>query len=337
MREGPTEATSAQGVRKSAPCRAFVRAGAIVVAMILGLAGCSSPPEADAVPLRPEQPLVSARSLAATIRRGDAPRLIDTRPAELHRAGHVPGAISLPLEELQPLPVDSLDGDLRQGLLRAVKRAGIRPDQAVVVVDEGSRTGLARAATLCWLLALVDCERCGLLEGGTEAWARDFGALETRVLPPPNNGRLGRAPVSPPEFADFESARLATFDPAIALVDVRAQEIGAGVPGASRLPLDAIVTARGTVDAGMLHELATQAGLLLERRSIVIGEDSTEGALGWFLTARSLGIAGVSLFPGGLSRWREARYLPGAASAERDAPANEESGDASARDLAQTR
>lgn len=285
-----------------------------LLASVLFVASCADSGPSNGELVRTESPLITARALAARVRRGEPIRLIDTRPPDAYAQGHVPRAVSLPVDALEPPQLDEPEVAPRQELARQIRRSGIRADQTVAVIDEGSREGLARAATLCWLLALADCERCIVLEGGMEAWTREIGEVSTRATAPPNNGALGRAPVRPAEFANFATARLATFDPSLALIDVRPLSAQGEIPGSVRLPLDEIVRNDGHVDGGLLHEVASRAGIFAESAPIVIGEDVREGALGWFLLARVASVSNVALFPGGLARWRQETYLPGSAS-----------------------
>jgi rhodanese-related sulfurtransferase len=102
-------------------------------------------------------PRVSPAQLNERMRTGQSITLLDVRSPAEYRAGHVKGALSVPLDEL-----DSTDLVNRTGVagigqetpLYLTCQAGLRAQQAAERLNEGGHHNLV------------------LLEGGTEAWAR---------------------------------------------------------------------------------------------------------------------------------------------------------------------
>ncbi len=98
----------------------------------------------------PEVPTISPEELAARIREGDPPTLLDVRePPEINLA-HLPGAIHIPLSQLTER-LKELD-----------------PEQEIVVV---CRTG-RRSALAADILRESGFQRVRHLEGGLQAWAQ---------------------------------------------------------------------------------------------------------------------------------------------------------------------
>ncbi|GAA0514278.1 rhodanese-like domain-containing protein [Deinococcus depolymerans] len=85
--------------------------------------------------------------------------LIDVREADEYRRGHVPGAVNLPLTELQG-------------------REGEVPDGAVLVCASGNRSSQAAA-----YLAGLGRQRLMNLMGGTVGWTRESRDLVTGDRP----------------------------------------------------------------------------------------------------------------------------------------------------------
>jgi thiosulfate/3-mercaptopyruvate sulfurtransferase len=112
---------------------------------------------------------------------------------ELHRDGHIPGAVYVDLdtelarhgpatEGRHPLP--SLDA-----LGRAARRWGIREDTALVVAYDGG--GNLAAARAWWLLRWAGLTNVRLLDGALPAWVAAGRPLERgEVVLPPGDVRL---------------------------------------------------------------------------------------------------------------------------------------------------
>jgi rhodanese-related sulfurtransferase len=73
-----------------------MRTSAIVIASLLCLPGLAfAQPEAA-----PEAPSISATELSARRASGKAPVVIDVRTAEEYAAGHIPGALNIPFDQV---------------------------------------------------------------------------------------------------------------------------------------------------------------------------------------------------------------------------------------------
>ena len=121
--------------------------------------------------------LVSPGDLAGQLGGPGAPVLLDVRwrlggppGIDSYHAGHLPGAVFVDLDRdlagrpgvggRHPLP----DPAAFQAAMRA---AGVRQDQAVVVYDERDATAAARG---WWLLRYFGHEHVRVLDGGYQAW-----------------------------------------------------------------------------------------------------------------------------------------------------------------------
>ncbi|GEM_PF-5863773 len=285
----------------------------VLLAVLLAGTGISCRREKAPPPALPTlEPLVPATVLREHLRRKDPPLVIDTRRTGDYEAGHLPGAISLPCEELGRIPDDGLDPAVRDRLGQLLVDAGIRPGLPVVVVDEGSPRGFSRAAALCWVLALANHEDCHVLEGGIGAWHRARGRLVTPRFVPVRPGSPPRFPARPPAYAALEDLRRATASPETAIVDVRAEEAPGGIPGSLRIPLPPVLSPEGTVDRALLAREVEMAGAWPETELIVLGDDLLSGTGAWFLLERVLGIRLVRVYPGGFDRYQSWTFLPGA-------------------------
>lgn len=144
--------------------------------------------------------------------------LVDVRPAEAYRAGHIAGAVSLPVERtfasgarddlLAPI---SVVGRLLSGL-------GIANDDHLVLYDDGS---FLDAARVFWALEVFGHRRVSLLNSGFRGW---HGAgLPTSTLPTQRPPTEYVPRVQPRRLATEFSTRLAIDDPHKTLIDVRSE------------------------------------------------------------------------------------------------------------------
>ena len=110
------------------------------------LSGCSTP---SSGPSEPAVRSVDAAELKAALDAGQVPILLDVRTAGEYAAGHVPGAVNLPIDEL----------DARTRGLEPLKAGDV-----YLICQWGGRSARAAAALAGAGYHPVD------VEGGTAAW-----------------------------------------------------------------------------------------------------------------------------------------------------------------------
>lgn len=180
----------------------------------------------------------------------DAP---DGHPA--YRAGHIPGAVYVRLDEELAARGDLADGrhplPEASALQASVRRWGIDDGDTVVVYDDGLGYGPARA----WWMLLDAGVTARVLDGGLSAWRAAGLPLETDEVTP----EVGSATISPghlPQLTMDEAAALAAGDATGVLLDARAGERYRGdvepidpraghIPGALSAPTTENVDADG--------------------------------------------------------------------------------------------
>jgi thiosulfate/3-mercaptopyruvate sulfurtransferase len=259
-------------------------------------------------------PLIDVPSLVRAARGGVA--LLDVRwrlggppGIEAYRRGHLPGAVFVDLDRdlaappgaggRHPLP-DAPD------FQAAMRRAGVRRDDLVVVYDDADATAAARA---WWTLRYFGHERVRVLDGGYHAWV-EAGQPVTTEAPDVEEGDFTATPGHLP-LLDADGALAVAKDGV--LLDARTPERYRGElepvdPVAGHIP--------GAVNAPTLGNVGVDgrflpAGLLRERFAGVGATDAAEvGAYcGSGVTAAheilALTVAGVpaALYAGSWSNW----------------------------------
>jgi rhodanese-related sulfurtransferase len=111
-------------------------------------------------------PQVSPVSLSHRLKGGNHVTLLDVRSPAEYRSGHIPGALLVPLDELEDLnPANLADGVGRRAdnPLYLTCQAGVRAEQAAQVLREGGldHLVLVQGGTEAWQKAGLPVKRCG--------------------------------------------------------------------------------------------------------------------------------------------------------------------------------
>lgn len=125
--------------------------------------------------------LLSAQDLQALIGKPNV-RLLDIRAPQQFAAGHLPGAVNTPYGQYRGLADNPGKLPTAEHLTQVVRRAGITPDQHIVVIHGGSNhTEFGAAARVYWTLKVGGLTRLSVVDGGLRAWQEIGGELSTEV------------------------------------------------------------------------------------------------------------------------------------------------------------
>lgn len=220
-------------------------------------------------------PLISAHDLTSRLRQERPPVLLDIRwtlagpGRQDYESGHLPGAVFVDLDrELAAPPGTGGRHPLPEpaDLERALRRAGVDEDRAVVVYDAGNGMSAARA---WWLLRWAGHEQVMVLDGGYAAWISE-GLPVTTEQPEHRPGGFVVRPGHMPVVDAEEAASLAREG---YLLDARAPERYRGevepmdpraghIPGALNAPFTEHVLPSGQwKSAAALAERFTRMGV----------------------------------------------------------------------------
>jgi len=205
---------------------------AMAVLLVAGLMG----PALAADYVRPEL-LVSSEGLAGLL--GDPTmKLVDARGAEEYKAGHIPGAISLPHAKTQYVErgVPSLIAPVEK-LEALFGEMGITAADTVILYDDIVGEPAAR---LFWTFDVIGHAKVRVLNGGMSKWAKE--GRPTSKEPPIVTPAKYAAKPDWTKFADAAYVLLHLKDPEVVLVDARAPREWSGevasraVKRAGRIP-----------------------------------------------------------------------------------------------------
>ncbi|MGW5561555.1 sulfurtransferase [Micromonospora sp. NPDC003944] len=266
-----------------------------------------------------QEPLVEVDRLVAEIDQADPPILLDVRwrlvgppGRDDYLAGHLPGAVFVDLDTAlcgapgtggrHPLP----DPAALQAALRA---AGVRVGQPVVVYDGGDGMAAARA---WWTLRWAGHRQVRVLHGGYPAWVGAGRQVSTDAPAPPSGDVVVR-PGGLPVLDAGQAAALAAADDAV-LLDVRAapryrgevepiDPVAGHVPGAANLPAGEYVGPDGRfLAADLLSARFAAAGVT---RGSAVGAYCGSGvtAAQAVLALHLAGRPDAALYVGSWSNW----------------------------------
>ncbi len=155
-------------------------------------------------------------------------RILDVRRPERYAAGHIPGAVNLPIAEITRT-MNGVPGILAPvaEVEQALGRRGVSRDSYVVIYDD---FGGNRATRLFWVLDYLVHSRVSVLQGGFRLWQQE-GRPTSREILNPATARYQSDP-RPDRLADLTWVRSRLKDPSIVLVDARSPgEFDGKIPG----------------------------------------------------------------------------------------------------------
>ncbi len=255
--------------------------------------------------------LMTADALAE---RGGSENLLvlDIRPLEAFREGHIPGAVQIDPNAVVE-PDSPVSGDLRSidDLARLLGDHGVAADQEILLYDD---KGGFHAARMFWLLEYLGHQNVSLLNGGLKAWTGAGHALETGDARAVEARRFVPA-ITPRRFASAEYILEREGDQNTLVVDVRPTKMyDAGhIPWAQSIPWKGNLTEAGTMktaDELLAHFAA--AGVTPDK-NVVVHCQSGLASSHSYVALRLLGFPRVRTYHRSWAEWGEASDLPKAA------------------------
>lgn len=247
-------------------------------------------------------------------------RILDARPPERYAAGHIPGAVSLPIAEITRT-LNGVPGMLApiEEIEQALGRRGISRDCYVVIYDD---FGGNQATRLFWVLDYLGHPRVSVLQGGFMLWQQE-GRPTSENMPKLASVRYQGEP-HPDRLADRTWVRAHLKDPSIILVDARSPgEFDGKVPGRQIRRPGHIP---GAVNVDWVRNLTTaeprqfRAGAELARlygvsgappdKEIVVYCRTGMRASHTYFVLRLLGYPRVRLYDGSYVEWSADATLP---------------------------
>jgi thiosulfate/3-mercaptopyruvate sulfurtransferase len=262
--------------------------------------------------------LVTTQQVAAHLR-DSTWRLLDVRSSEQYAAGHIPGAVHLPMALITQTN-NGTPGMLAP--LEVVRQAlgdrGITQENRVVIYDD---FGGYPATRLFWVLDYLGHPRASVLQGGFDLWQQEARLLsqETPQLQPTTY----EAVPDPAKVADLGWVVSHLQDPGVVRLDARSPaEFSGQVPGRQverpgRIPgavnvdwVNNLTASPRLFKAGAdLTRLYQQAGVTPDKEIVVYCRTGMRASHDYFVL-RLLGYPRVRLYDGSYVEWAAHATVP---------------------------
>ena len=245
-------------------------------------------------------------------------RLLDARPREEYRLGHLPGAMNLPAPS-----TDDLDANRRgfpippEWAERLFRGAGINSDSQVVIYDD---QGNRFATRVFYVLEFFGHSRVQVLNGGFKKWQNEGLPLTTDspgIAPGDFNPQANPAIIATSQWVNAHLK-----DPQVKLLDARsAAEFKGGriqgprgghIPGAINLEWTRVLDSgeiKTFLDAPSLEKLFSDAQVLPSHEVVTYCQMGMRAAELYF-ALRLLGYERVRIYDGSWQEWSALADLP---------------------------
>lgn len=240
--------------------------------------------------------------------------IVDSRAEKDYQAGHIPGAVNLPVD-------NTFDPDNKfrvvglSAIQKMFRKAGIEQGREVVVYDDG---GFINAGRLFWVMEAYGLKKVRILNGGVPAWTEAGYELSRGNVIVTESGFVPM--VDPDRVASVFKTKLAIHDENTLIIDARPSAEYAGeeskaarnghIPSAKSIPWDENFTRKnGRLHIKPIAELRELYGDIEKGKSMVTYcNKGKQSSLTYFIL-RSLGYD-VSHFDGSWHVWGNDPELP---------------------------
>ncbi len=241
-------------------------------------------------------------------------RVFDGRPRAEYDAGHIPGAISLPVGDTFD-PVGAKNYPLRgEALQHLLASRGVPTDRKVITYDVGGETEGPR---LFWTLEYAGHPDAAVLDGGLAAWRAVGGALSKDA--PPVAAAAFQATTTESRLQDKQSCAIALGHSSSAVLDVRSAaeyrgdlvkaKQGGHMPGAINIDWKLNFAGDKLKDPDALRALYTEHGITPDKQVITHCQTGQRSSVSYW-ALRLLGYPKVGNYAGSWAEWGNDPAMP---------------------------
>ncbi len=245
--------------------------------------------------------------------------IVDARHSQQYTAGHIPGAVNLPIAEITQV-INGVPGMLApiKKVEMALGQRGIARQINVVVYDD---LGGVPATRLFWVLDYIGHPKVSILQGGFQLWQKERRPIQ-RQIPDTMAVEYEATPLAN-RLANKEWVRTRLKDPTVVLVDARSTQEFDGlvpeieikraghIPGSVNVDWNRNLTGepRQFKPAAKLARIYRKAGATPEKEIVIYCRTGARASHDYFVL-RLLGYPRVRLYDGSYVEWSADETLP---------------------------
>jgi thiosulfate/3-mercaptopyruvate sulfurtransferase len=240
----------------------------------------------------------------------DSWTVLDARPADAFRDGHLPGARSFTWEDYTKTDERGVPYKTwpPQDLASALGAMGIDEQTPILVYGDADKSW-GGEGWACWSLAWIGHRGpIRLLAGGIQAWQAAGLPLEagTPTLSPP----AARYQARPRPEINIETAELRGNSSALSIVDTRSLKewLLGKIPGAIHIPWDEFHSGsdRRPISPDEMRELLRKKGVNTDRPVVYYCTGGIRSAYAWLVHELS-GLPPARNYEGGMEEWKRVK------------------------------
>ncbi|MDA8240779.1 MAG: sulfurtransferase [Nitrospiraceae bacterium] len=234
--------------------------------------------------------------------------VVDVRDRDAYLKGHVPGAVNIPVNDLQSKP-DAILLPVRQ-LEKILGEKGLDINTEVVLYGAGREIAYLEF----WMLDYVGMDKLHVLDGGIEQWKGDLSTAETKLA-----SAVFKAKPRPNLYASTSGVKNALRKPHIILLDVRTTGEykgtdvrslrGGHIPGATNIDFEENYQ-DGSTKLKSMDELAKLYGKLDKKKEVIVYCQTGTRAANTFFVLKELGFPKVRNYDASWIEWGSNSSLP---------------------------
>lgn len=248
-------------------------------------------------------------------------KIVDVRAADAYKAGHIPGALSMPRPSTQytaggvpalMAPVEKLEG--------IFSNLGIQPADTLVLYDESATREVAR---VFWTADVLGHAKIRVLNGGMSKWAKEGRSISKEspsAAPSAYKAKPDRSKV-----ADAGYVRAGMNKPGTVILDCRSAREWTGavasagvkragkIPGSVNVDSDLVLASSGGVkvfkSAGELAKMYEGAGVSKDKEIVLYCVTGVRASHN-YLALKLLGYENLKNYDGSMVEWGNRPELP---------------------------
>lgn len=237
-------------------------------------------------------------------------KIVDARTAAQYQAGHIKGAVSLPVADTFNLKGPAQMAGPADRLASVLGERGITRETRVIVYDNGKETTAAR---VLWTLALSGNTKSAVLDGGFKKWQGESLSVDNAetVAAPATYTPVMNSSVN----VDQAQVLAAVNKPGVAIVDARSpqeytgQDLrakrGGHMPGAVNIDWTTLLTSDAVPvlkSPAELQKMFLDAGVTKDKQVIVHCQTGQRSSV-TYLVLKLLGYTNVQNYDGSWQEW----------------------------------